>query len=188
MGGVATDLDGHTSLPGLYACGEAASTGLHGANRLASNSLLEGLVFGARIAHAVTGAPAPSSTDRLAVPPSALEVDLGRRHTPEPAIEALRTVMWDRVGVVRDRAGLAVATEDLDRLDPDLRTHPTGRNLLAGARLITRAALAREESRGSHHRVDHPGTDTTGEHSLLAHPAPGRVPLAAGAVVQGSRA
>ncbi len=158
MGGITTDEHGRSSLPGLYACGEAASTGLHGANRLASNSLLEGLVFGARVARAMVGDGALiAPPDRAVVPSSAL----GLRHDGETAsaadaIDALRQTMWDRVGLVRDEDGLRRARREIDELSSDLDQDPVGRNLAAAARLIADAALDRTESRGSHHRLDHP--------------------------------
>ena len=132
MGGVATGLDGRASLPGLYAVGEAACTGLHGANRLASNSLAECFVFGRRAALAALGDPAPPA----AAPPA-----------PEPGVdlpsEATRAALWRHAGLLRDAAGLRELLADQFPL----------------ARLIAAAALAREESRGAHQRSDHPATD-----------------------------
>ena len=136
MGGVATDLDGRASVPGLYAVGECSCTGLHGANRLASNSLSECFVFGARAARAALHEPAPRSTpglDPLApVPAFAIE-------------PASRDRLWHLAGLERSGEGL---TRLLD--DP----HPL-------VRLIARGALARNESRGAHQRTDHPARDTT---------------------------
>ncbi|MEQ8840887.1 MAG: L-aspartate oxidase [Acidimicrobiales bacterium] len=170
MGGIATDDDGRSSLPGLFACGEAASTGLHGANRLASNSLLEGLVFGARVAEQMrldaTDWIAPT---RVSVPDTALRVDLD--HRGDADIEALRRTMWDDVGVVRDATGMTRAARIIAELEPRLATHPIGRNLVESARLLTDAALARTESRGSHHRRDFPGADDRGVHTTV-HPDP----------------
>ncbi len=170
MGGIATDDSGRSSVAGLYACGEAASTGLHGANRLASNSLLEGLVFGSRVAAAMVDDRdrfvAPTRVD---VPETALRLRPDAAHSAE--IEDLRRTMWDDVGVVRDAAGLTRASQRIAELAPRLATHPEGRNLAEAARLITDAALAREESRGSHFRSDHPETAAIASHSLL-HPVP----------------
>ena len=132
MGGIATDLDARSSLPGLYAVGECACTGLHGANRLASNSLAECLVFGRRAALAATTEPAVTGA-RLDAEPD----------TPAPPSEAARTALWRHAGLRRDAAGL---TELLDEPYPL-------------ARLIGAACLAREESRGAHQRTDHPNTN-----------------------------
>ncbi|MCB1056296.1 MAG: FAD-binding protein, partial [Acidobacteria bacterium] len=157
MGGVATDLKGRTSVPGLWACGELAATGVHGANRLASNSLLEGLVFGARVAadigSALDGGLAPSA--RLPEP---------GRWAPEPAeaaaeIEAIREAMWHDVGLVRNEAGLRRTLDHLDRLSWRLPATGALANAQTVARLITTAALLRRESRGGHFRSDYPEAD-----------------------------
>jgi len=157
MGGIATDAAGRTSLAGLYACGEAASTGLHGANRLASNSLLEGLVLGRRVAEAmavdVTDARPPTTVE---VPGETLDLKLRDLPDIEQDVAELRGIMWAKVGVMRDRPGLEEATARLGCLSPRLSRHPLGRNLIGAARLVTAAALDREESRGSHYRSDHP--------------------------------
>jgi L-aspartate oxidase len=152
MGGVATDMSGRTSLPGLFACGEVAATGLHGANRLASNSLLEGLVFAERVALAVQDAETPLRRERPEIPA------LISQRTPhvEAGVEELRRVMWSNVGVVRDGRDLAAALERLDALQTGLESSLRGRNLLTVARLVTTQALHRKESRGSHFRSDHP--------------------------------
>jgi L-aspartate oxidase len=144
MGGVATDLDGRTSLPGLLAAGECASTGVHGANRLASNSLLEAAVFGARAGRAARdlvmgGAP-------LAAAPTP---DL-----PDSALQALRQAMSRDAGVIRDADGLSRLVAILDALETVHGPAPT----LVAAQLIARAALARQESRGGHYRSDFPAT------------------------------
>jgi L-aspartate oxidase len=154
MGGVRTDLEGLTTRPGLWAVGEVASTGVHGANRLASNSLLEGLVFADRVARALPAA-APCE-------PGSSRTVTGERDTPSPpesdAIRAeMRVVMTADVGVVRTEASLLRAERVLDgllaRTDPgDWRT----RNQLLVAGLITRAARRRRESRGGHRRADYP--------------------------------
>lgn len=180
MGGIATDAEGRTSLPGLLAVGEAACTGVHGANRLASNSLLEGLVFAVRAADAVA-APRPgllrlrgdAGLHVTSVPRAADAIRSSRPTLPGGAThlddvgavrQAVQSVMTDRVGLLRDAVGLASARRDLDAL-----TAPTGggvrehedRALLDLARLVALAAEARTESRGAHARTDHPDTDPT---------------------------
>ena len=166
MGGIATDDTGRTSLPGLYACGEAASTGLHGANRLASNSLVEGLVFGARVAEAMsTDRDSHAPPRRVAVPETALA--LSQPADGEATIQTLRQTMWDDVGVVRNAEGLARATAVVEKLAPLLAAHPEGRNLAEAAHLVTSGAFQRTESRGSHYRTDHPTAGDVAEHTVL---------------------
>ncbi|MBI3946269.1 MAG: L-aspartate oxidase [Armatimonadetes bacterium] len=160
MGGAATDVWGRTSVPGLYACGEVACTGIHGANRLASNSLLEGLVFGHRAAHAILEEAPPL----LHVAPARIDWHPARTDI-EPTIRRLREVMWDNVGIARDAEGLRRALAALHELEPaaaapslDPRTAEL-RNMLTVGRLIAEAALVREESRGGHYRTDFPTHD-----------------------------
>ena len=168
MGGVATDLDGRTSLPGLYAAGEAACTGVHGANRLASNSLLEGLVFGGRAGAAMAG----QKDDDWPVARPALWRGTGATGPGSPSIteSELRELMWTHAGVFRDRAGLAAARDRLDAAwraidEPgEARSAVTAdgwrlTSLLTVGRLVVRAALRREESRGAHSRTDFPERD-----------------------------
>lgn len=156
MGGVETDASGRTSVPGLYACGEVASTGLHGANRLASNSLLEGLVFASRAAVDI------ASTDPDVVVRavrSGLWAPVGGADgfdDDDGAVAALRAMMDDCAGVVRDEAGLGQGREALAALRRRLDRSVEGRNLATVADVVLEAALARRESRGGHHRVDHP--------------------------------
>ena len=167
MGGVRTDLDGRTTLPRLFAAGEVASTGVHGANRLASNSLLEGLVYGARAGHIMqqelAGADHKPARDSSAKNPSG-----GARSQPPPPSKAaeevirhVQDIMWRDVGIVRNGDGLKKAIMQLDHLRACLprentrRAHEAG-NILETGLLIARSALAREESRGAHYRLDFP--------------------------------
>jgi len=142
MGGVASDLDGRSSLAGLYAVGEAACTGLHGANRLASNSLAECFVFGRRAALAACDDPAP---------PTAAATPDAMRTSPPP--DATRAALWRHAGLRRDPAGLRALLDDPFPL----------------ARLIASACLAREESRGAHQRGDHPQPNSAldGMHTVI---------------------
>jgi L-aspartate oxidase len=149
VGGVATDLDGRSELAGLYAAGECAATGVHGANRLASNSLLECLVFGRRAALAALAEPGLASS----LP------ELPEVPAPEPVTPELRSALWRDCGLIRDAAGL--------------------RHLLGVPHLLTRlvaeTALAREESRGSHFRVDFPTEIEAFEGHVVLRP--GSVPV-----------
>jgi len=167
MGGIRTDYHGRTSLPGLYACGEAACLAVHGANRLASNSLLDGLVYGHRAAEAAAQQGLPLSDQEL--------LRLKIRHdgaagqtTSQQAQEirdVIQKLMWDHVGLVRSGAGLDKASRRLAELRAHLSPgipHPAiweTANLLTVAQLITRAAALRTESRGSHYRLDYPERD-----------------------------
>jgi len=171
MGGVKTDLWGRTSIPGLYAAGEIAMTGVHGANRLASNSLLEALVFGARSGQAMMkDAPIKKrSTSPLpgcaAPKPDNVESAPGAKHAAKSASPAtlgtIREVMWKQVGIMRNGKELASAIAKLERMELPKADKP-GRddhelqNLRTLGLLIARSALAREESRGSHYRSDFP--------------------------------
>ncbi len=166
MGGIATGDLGRSSLAGLYSCGEAASTGLHGANRLASNSLLEGLVFGARVAQTMRADSLDYATPlQVSIPQAALHLD--HDTSRETEIEELRNTMWADVGLVRDAEGLTRASTAIADLEPKLATHPTGRNLVEVARLVTDAAIARTESRGSHFRTDHPSPGKQALHTTV---------------------
>jgi L-aspartate oxidase len=167
MGGVETDLDGRTSIEGLFAAGEVACTGVHGANRLASNSLLEGLVFGARAAHAMT-----ESLSDAQFPPSQVVVwrDGSRRQSncDVPAVDDARDLMWRCCGLLRSGPGLEQAVSRLEawrsaiimaaatRSDDEFRR---ARSIVTVGLMIARAALRREESRGSHFRSDFPNRD-----------------------------
>jgi L-aspartate oxidase len=163
MGGVETDLDGRTSVPGLFAAGEVACTGVHGANRLASNSLLEGLVFGRRAGQAMAGTAAGTWPARFSARLMPMR-PVGGAAATAPAIETVRERMWTQVGLIRDRAGLeaAVAAFDADRrwlaAQAPAATVDQARlaSLIMVGGLMARAALRREESRGGHYRNDFP--------------------------------
>lgn len=155
MGGLAVDGRGRSSLTGLWACGEVSSTGVHGANRLASNSLLEALVFGSRVAEDLRGAVGRSFPSGRRTP----RVPQGTSQDAEVK-RAVRRILWEKVGLVRDERGLTAALSELDALS-EARPGVAGeaRNLLGIARLVTAAALARRESRGGHYRSDFPKPD-----------------------------
>jgi len=157
MGGVRTDVEGRTTLPGLYACGEVACTGVHGANRLASNSLMETIVFGKRVVeHIAAGgggaAAASPGTVRVAAPATAA-----------PTHEDLQRVMWDGAGIERDRPGMEHALSAIERWPRPAggvtRASFERRQMTVMASLMLRAALERTESRGGHYRSDFPETD-----------------------------
>jgi len=161
MGGVMTDADGQSSIPGLYAVGEVSSTGVHGANRLASNSLLEAVVFGARVAAAVQA----ETREAVALLPDP-EPYRDARPTDVSAIEPLRATMQGDVGVLRDANSLAHALRAIRRLASKHHT-PSARNALVAAELITSAALLRRESRGGHARTDYPASDAAAHHTVF---------------------
>jgi L-aspartate oxidase len=145
MGGVWTDLDGRTSLPGLFAAGECAATGVHGANRLASNSLLEAAVFGARAGKAAAG----ETLSEVRVPLSAPTIPPA---LPDSALRQLRRAMDRDAGVTRDAAGLTRLLAEIDALEAQ---HGQALELVT-AQLVAEAALARPHSRGAHYRADFP--------------------------------
>lgn len=160
MGGVATDNRGRTSVPGLYAVGEAARTGVHGANRLASNSLLEGLVFGARAAEAISGSEQNWPSFAASVPDLPAGDAGGRDAAGRDVVgrDVVQRVMSEHVSVLRDEAGLSVAAKELAQWHSSgssIAERETG-NLLLCARLLTHAASLRNESRGAHYRSDFP--------------------------------
>ncbi len=168
-GGVTTDKDGRTSLPGLYAIGETACTGLHGANRLASNSLLEGLVFGVRASVAL------KDVDRTAAWPEVPEWDVGKAAPSDEAVvvsqnwDEIRRLMWNYVGIVRSSKRLERAARRIALLQDEIREYYWDylvtadllelRNLATVADLCVRSAQVRKESRGIHYTLDFPDTD-----------------------------
>jgi len=164
MGGVRTDLNGRTTLPGLYAAGEAAGTGVHGANRLASNSLLEGLVFGARAGRKMRDELKAASHSVRQTPPAAAYSNGPLPVPVETTVTQIQELMWKQVGIVRTGAGLKQAIGRLEELGTQLKTSHSRRefeasNLQLTGTLVAKSALAREESRGAHYRTDYPETD-----------------------------
>jgi L-aspartate oxidase len=176
MGGVVVDTESRTTLPHLYAVGEVACTGVHGANRLASNSLLEGLVFGRRAARQI----ALESPEPWPTAPALRGDEIAMNGIVTPRVDRagpiavetrqlLQRVMWERVSLRRDAKGLASAQEIVPGLGSGAATDPETANLLLVAQLVVRAALARTESRGGHYRLDHPDRDPArdGRHTVL---------------------
>ena len=171
MGGVRTDLEGRTSVAGLFAAGEVAATGVHGANRLASNSLLEGLVFGARAGKAMCSelrAVTKSRHRGLAASNGPIEPGV------EDLISQVHDLMWRDVGIVRDGSGLRRAVQQLESLasriaHPHSRRAHEAQNIHQAGLLVARSALAREESRGAHYRIDYPSHNDTKflKHSII---------------------
>lgn len=154
MGGIEVSATGRSSLPGLWACGEASSTGLHGANRLASNGLLEALVYARRAAQDIAAQVAG-----LREAPVSLALPPGGQPAPAALIQKLREVMTAKVGVVRDAQGLQEALARIAALEAMADGNPAFLNMTATATLIAAAALARQESRGAHCRRDFPAAD-----------------------------
>ncbi len=154
MGGIRTDLWGRSTVPGLYAAGEVACTGVHGANRLASNSLLEGLVFGARAGKAAAADNFKSEISNFKLQETKNDTDPGRA-IATAVRKRVKRIMWERVGIIRDRNSLQRALNEFGQiLAGDLST--SSRNFVTLARLVAAAGLWREESRGGHFRTDFP--------------------------------
>ena len=162
MGGVRTDLDGKTNVGGLYAAGEAAATGVHGANRLASNAVLESLVFGSRAGRAMREC-VKAVSGKAKEPQAAYSngpVDVG----VEEMIGRMQDAMWSEAGIVRSRMGMQKALKGLEEMAVKVAHAKTRRaweaaNLNLVATLVVRSAMAREESRGAHYRMDYPDHD-----------------------------
>ncbi len=159
MGGVVTDLRGRANIARLYAVGEVARTGVHGANRLASNSLLEGLVFAERVARdmaSVNEIGKPPAIGKWRVPP------LADRGAAQVAADEIRAVMWEHAGIARTARGLRTALERLQDIGRRLPAGATEElNMLQTAQLVVEAALLRKESRGGHYRADYPRANRT---------------------------
>jgi len=152
MGGILTDYDGRTTIPRLYAVGECACVGVHGANRLASNSLLDGLVFGYRAAQAaMTQSPVVPPSSIVASPPQGRASD----DPIQPIRHALRQLMWEHVGILRDEAGLKMASDQMATWLAGPLPHPI-RSMVQLGHIMAQSALARTESRGAHFRLDYP--------------------------------
>jgi L-aspartate oxidase len=162
MGGVWTDLQGKTTIDRLYACGEVASVGVHGANRLASNSLLEALVYGRRVAESISGLEA----GKVALTEKKLELKASPILDYGDVIRTIRSMMWRRVGVFRKEKNLLRIKKRLLEWShlpmPDwglCKESDHMRVLITNALLVTEGAILREESRGAHHRDDFPRRD-----------------------------
>ncbi len=156
MGGVRSDTHGRTTLPGLYAAGEVTCTGVHGANRLASNSLLEGLVFGARAGAAALEDAWPAATASETEP---LDFELSQWRLDPRAKSRVQELMWEKVGLIRRADYLQSAIEEGAMLVADVNLNQRTRNFVRLAKLMAEAALWREESRGGHYRDDFPKRD-----------------------------
>jgi L-aspartate oxidase len=154
-------LDGRTTLPGLYAAGEVACTGVHGANRLASNSLLEGLVFGARAGKAALfESKVQSPKSKVENPQSAIR-NPQLKEAGEVAVavrKRVKRVLWERAGIARDAANLQRALREFEQIS-QANLGAASRNFVVVAALIAKAALWREESRGGHFRTDFPARE-----------------------------
>lgn len=166
MGGILTDAQGRSTVDGLWACGEVASTGAHGANRLASNSLLEAVVFGARVAGDIGSCPPPSPAK--AVGPREAPEATSDSGASEEAEHRLRLAMTADVGVIRDEKSMRRALATIRTLESETGGDRRLANMLTTAKLITAAALERKESRGAHFRSDYPTpSETPAKRSFL---------------------
>jgi L-aspartate oxidase len=164
MGGVATDSDARTSIAGLWAVGEVASTGLHGANRLASNSLLEAVVMAARAAASISGAEWRGGGAPQDGPAYAPALD-------EARATALQEVMTAHVGVVRSGEGLRTALGFIEQLADEAPPSSPFANMVEAARIMAVCAYFRQESRGGHHRTDFPDLAPEARRSMITFSA-----------------
>ncbi len=180
MGGVLTDAQGRTTIDGLWACGEVTSTGAHGANRLASNSLLEAVVFGARVAMDIAGnLPAAPATSRA---PAGRRGEAAR--SDGAAERRLRETMSRDVGVVRDEDTLRRALTTIVSLEQDAGNDPRLTNMLTAAKLVAASAFARKESRGANFRGDYPSpNETLAQRSYLTLDEANRIARKAACVI-----
>lgn len=156
MGGIATDDHGRSSVAGLWAVGEVASTGLHGANRLASNSLLEAVVLGARVAADIKSLVPQDRAGHFVEPKKVAGPRRADDQVQSRLIAQLRAVMTLYAGVVRNAKGLKLALAALEKIKTEADGDPLVANMVLTAQLIVTAALKRKESRGGHYRSDYP--------------------------------
>jgi len=173
MGGIRTDLDGRTSIPGLFAVGEVACTGVHGANRLASNSLLESVVFAWRVAALLNkgdGLSQEMEPEATSVRPLSVEQPNGSVPVSRPALQEL---MWNCAGIYRTETGLSAGLTQLNQwyVPGNSIEARESANMLLLARALLRAALERRESRGAHYREDFPAPSAALQHHLLLRPS-----------------
>lgn len=165
MGGIRTNLKGETCIKGLYACGECAGTGIHGANRMASNSLLEGLVFGKIIAQEVSSYVL-NNGEISTLDIEAIEKRVYKEESLREFRVKMQNLMWKYCGIRREGKGLKILLEELEKIQRDIKDMPVNnfrdvetKNMLLLSKLIAESALERKESRGAHFRIDHPYRD-----------------------------
>ena len=166
MGGVKTDLNGETTVKNLYAVGEVASTGLHGANRLASNSLLECVVCAYKVAEVVGSKSFSVDSDFI----TEEYLKIRNNQINFVKMEKLKSLMWENVGIFRSQETLEKALTEIEKLEfdkPQTKEEYEFRNMLIVSKLIVKCALKRKESRGSHYRTDYLQTNEIGEHSEI---------------------
>ncbi|TAH34881.1 MAG: L-aspartate oxidase [Planctomycetota bacterium] len=196
VGGVLADLEGRSSQEGLWAAGECASTGFHGANRLGSNSLLEGLVHGRMVGRAAAGSLGGGTRRRFLLPrPAPARSAVGAELNLTDLVYSLKSLMWRQVGIERTAAGLSDALERigqwdsyLARLGPFTPDGVEAVNMVQVAYLVARAALFREESRGTHFRTDYPHSDEAWRVHTRLHCDAGRLRLHTAPAVLEARA